>query len=149
MIKITNEVVTEDILEEVRPLAESHYNEVQLESTGLPFVFPADYYQHLYDTASMDLFTARNEEGKVLGYLALTYHADYKTESGEFASEEGFYVIPEARGQGIGEKLISAAEAEAKDCSVNHMFMMFPKESPLMGKLGYDLAEYVYVKRFV
>lgn len=148
MIKITNEIVTEDILEEVRALAEAHYNEVQRGSTNLPFMFHANFYQHLYDTASLDLFTARDEEGKVLGYLALTYQADHKTENGEFASEEGFYVIPEARGQGVGEQLVSAAEAEAKDCGVNHMFMMFPKESPLMGKLGYNLVEYVYVKRF-
>lgn len=144
MITYQVEDVNRDLLSEIEPLAANHYKEFSGDDN-----FTMDYglYINLYSLGKMALFTARDGD-KLMGYLALIVSEDHKIGGAPFASEEGFYVKPDYRSQGISKSMLEFAEQYClKTFETEYILMAIPVESSLLTSVGYNIKEYVYIKR--
>lgn len=138
------EVVDRGFLSEIEPLVSSHYEEF---SGDASFTMAYDLYEELYSLGKMEIFTAR-EEGRVIGYLAIIIGEDHKIGNEPFASEEGFYVKPEYRNQGLSKKILKFAEEYcSSELGLSYILVALPVESSLLTSVGYNIKEYVHIKR--
>lgn len=137
-----------DCLDEMKPLFETHWDEIALHKDKI--VLNPDYSKYLIlDEAGMlHVLTAR-DEGKIIGYFIsfIDHHVHYKDHV--FAINDILFIHPDYRKGSVGYKLFKSAEASLKEIGVS-VLMIHAKVQhdfkPLMDKLGFDRVEYNYSK---
>jgi GNAT superfamily N-acetyltransferase len=95
------------------------------------------------------LFTARDENDKLLGFAMYYIHRHLQHMDHTNAACVTLLVKMDQRGKGVGKALMHEAEAVLKDRGVNyvtHQFRTCYDVEPLFPKLGYRLVEYAYMK---
>ena len=139
-----------DILHELRPLLTMHYDEIAKHKD----TFKLDPDWTLYSSAEhaglFKMFTARTDEGKLVGYNAyfINPHPHYKNV--RCALNDLFYIIPKHRGKMTGIRLLAFSEKIlTKDNNVKAFFMHMKPEhdfAKLLVRKGYNLHEHTYAK---
>lgn len=116
-----------NVVDEIRPLHLAHWQETELHRHGLPF--NPDYPRFIeYERAGRYLlFTARNEQGRMVGNCAIYLHRSTHTQT-IVATEDTMFLLPEYR-KGrtairfflYGERCAAACGATEGRVSVKHV----------------------------
>lgn len=99
-----------DMLPEIRPLHEAHYNETEVLYLDTPFTPDYDRYIALEKDAQFVVFTVRLGL-EMVGYLQYYVFRDMHTSDVYQAREDALYLAKPYRGQGIAPKLLAYAES--------------------------------------
>ena len=137
-----------NVLDEVKPLLEKHWNEIALHKDNIALKPDYDKYLLLDKMNMLQLVTAR-DDGKLIGYFVsfIQPHMHYKDNL--FAMNDILYIDPEYRKGSVGYKLFKHAEKFLKEVGVD-VIMIHSKVKndfkPLMDRLGFERVEYTYSK---
>ena len=138
----------DDILEEIEPLLEEHYQEVAMYQEHIAFNPNYDVYRVMEEMGSCLVYTAR-DGGALVGYVVTFLQNNPHYQDHIWAVNDIVYVCPEYRHTEVAPEMLQTLEAELKERGVSvmtfHMKTFKPFET-LMGALGFDKAEYMYSK---
>lgn len=106
--------------------------------------------RHLLAHAELGLVLVACEGEQVLGHVVLTFGYDL-----EWAGRDAFvtelWVEPQARGRGLGEQLLQAAEQHARAAEVHALHLMVRPENEgarrLYARQGYDVVPRLIMTR--
>lgn len=141
-----------DMLEEIRPLHEAHFNET--ETVYLDDVFNPNYqaYMDMEKDSRFVCFTVRLG-WKLVAYLQYYVFRDLHTQRVLQAREDALYVHPLVRGKRIAPQLLTYAEdaLRALGCQYAGMTNKSPVGAPDIGpfleKRGYKPVAMYHVKK--
>lgn len=137
--------VTEEILDEIADLARSNHEETSL--PGLPFFFDRERYLAANDLGLLTLVVAV-DKGEIVGFINVIDHQDPHSKDAKYSLEEGFYVKPQYRSQGVGSSLLKALEDVLEDKGhTTALVLAVPVESAILEEAGFSINKYVYIKR--
>lgn len=94
-------------------------------------------------------FTAR-DKNNIVGYVAFFINPNMHYMTSLQAVQDVLYVLPEYRGQGLGERLIQASDGYLRDRGVDmvyHHVKTYKEFGPLLERNGYTHLENIYAKR--
>lgn len=146
-MKFKREVATSELLAEMMPLFRLHYSEIA-HFKDIELDPDIDRYLEMEKADCIRLFTARELGGKLLGYsVYVLFHAPHYRQSKQ-ASQDVLFIYPESRGFGrsfikwCDEQLtLDGVQVVSHHVKVAHNF------GPMLEKMGYEMVEYIYVKR--
>ena len=147
MIRFQREDISPDVIEEIRPLAEVHFNELD----PFPEIEPnlsAAFYR--LNSEYVRLFTVR-DEGKLIGYavFAVTKHPHY-VDSIQ-ATQDLFFIEPGERKAGWkGLKFIRWCDEELRGEGVEVVYHFSSRRrplTPLLIRAGYHRIQDLYARR--
>jgi GNAT superfamily N-acetyltransferase len=138
----------DSVVEEVKELLESHWDEVALNKDKIKINPDWDTYYALQEQGKLDIFTAR-DKGVLVGYFVVlvSTHMHYKDHL--FAKNDLIYLAPSHRKGFTGVKLIKFAESMLKEDGVSVLVINTKNHKPfhkLMKFLGFSSAETLYSK---
>ena len=147
-MKYQQEFLTDTFIGEVTPLLELHRDELCLYDD---FVLNPNWkaYQMLEEMGHFVIYTAR-EEGKLIGYAAYAIHQNLHYNNRKHAVQDVIFISKDRRGRLAGIGLIKFADKELTEQGVHlvsHHVKLHNDFGPLLMKLGYGLAEYIYERR--
>jgi predicted N-acetyltransferase YhbS len=137
------------IQKEVAALIDGYYADTNAQDGIPPLNMDWPFFIKLEQGYRLVLFTAR-EDGELMGVnmYMLTQHPQHKGMT--WAMCNTLAVATKHRGKGIGTMLVEAGMAYLKTRTdvkvVTHHFRTIYDAKPLFPKLGFDLAEHVYMK---
>ncbi len=140
---------TADILTELQPLIENHWEQVALNKDIVQLAPDWERYNQLELTGLLRLYTAR-KDNKLIGYFAVVInkHLHYKNDT--FAVCDVLYVAPEHRAGSTGYKLIKYVEAELSKTDVKVLHINTKQHVPfdrLLERMGYNPIETIHAKK--
>jgi len=149
-------VQTENLIQNVRelqPLLEEHYKELALFQEAVPLAINWPHYYALAASNSLLFVTARASDRKLLGYyIAIVSPCPHYFTSPK-ATHDVMRVAPEARGQGIGLKLMLKVEEELRAAGIliwyhgrKAVTPTAPAMDKLVAKLGFLPADLYFGK---
>lgn len=112
-----------EVAQELFPLSQAHYNEVEDKAEAIPYNPNWDTIKALFDNDLVSLVVAR-KDGKVVGYFANLIAEDFFTSRVE-AKELGIYIDPEYRGGRVFLKLLIASEVALRARKVSTWYITF------------------------
>jgi GNAT superfamily N-acetyltransferase len=115
-----------------------------------PLSFDWRLYRGFEDSGCLALYTARDTQLDGFAMYVIAQHPKYP--SMLLASADTLAVRPEARGQGLGRRLVEYAADELRALGCTHMthnYRMIYDTVPLFEKLGFKLYEKVYMKDLI
>jgi GNAT superfamily N-acetyltransferase len=138
----------DSVVEDVKELLESHWDEVALNKDKIKINPDWDTYYALQEQGKLDIFTAR-DKGVLVGYFVVlvSTHMHYKDHL--FAKNDLIYLAPSHRKGFTGVKLIKFAESMLKEDGVSVLVINTKNHKPfhkLMKFLGFSSAETLYSK---
>lgn len=137
-----------DIIEEIKPLLDKHWDEVALNKELRPLDIDYDTYFILNDVGLSRIFTAR-DEGKLVGYFWFVVAPNLHFKTWKVAQVDWYFVDPECRGTGLGSMLVTEAEKWLKTLGVNSVVTMdrvHRSHKNFFTRLGYTEIEHFYEK---
>lgn len=138
-----------NILEELKPLLERHWQEVARNKDLVPLNPEYSAYLSMGRKKYLRVYTARLGE-KLIGYAIyfVRPHGHYKDHL--WALSDIFWLDPESRGHGAGKGLFQFVENQLRDEGVTSMHTTSKVEHPAAGRvlegLGHTLIEYGHAK---
>lgn len=113
-----------DIIHELGPLLVKHWQELANNKDIRPLDVDYAMYTTLNEQGIIRIFTARSDEGKLVGYFsfAIANNLHYKT--WKFASIDVYYVDPEYRKGGIGFEMVGKVEDWLRSLGVKSLTLM-------------------------
>lgn len=138
------------VREEIEPLLRAHYTEVAKHQDKVKYDPNWDFYYAAEKAGMFYVFTARTDEGELVGYNCyfLNPHPHYRDRL--CAMNDIFYVAKEHRGKMTGLRLLDFSEAALSNGKgINYFFMHVKPDhdfSPMLIRCGYELHEYIYSK---
>ena len=149
-------VQTESLIQNVRelqPLLEEHYKELALFQEAVPLAINWPHYYALAASNQLLFVTARASDRKLLGYyIAIVSPCPHYFTSPK-ATHDVMRVAPEARGQGIGLKLMLKVEEELRAAGIliwyhgrKAVTPTAPAMDKLVAKLGFLPADLYFGK---
>jgi GNAT superfamily N-acetyltransferase len=136
------------VSEEIKPLLNSHWEEIALNKDKIKLNPDWEVYQSLEDQSKLRIFTAR-DEGELVGYFVVVVGVNMHYKDHLFASNDIIYLSPEHRKGFTGIKLIKFAEKCLKDDGVSVLTINTKVHQPfdrLMDFLKFRKVERVYSK---
>ena len=137
-----------DVIPEMLPLFEKHYTEIA-HFKDIPLDPDLDLYRKMEDLNILRIYTARNDEGGLVGYAVyfLKHNPHYR--SSFQACQDILFVDPAARG--VGAKFILWCDKELKQEGVQlvtqHIKVATPHTIELFKRLGYEPIDVILAKR--
>lgn len=133
-----------DIVEEMKPLLQTHWRELgPFNKKQIPLKPNWEWYQIIYDNKQLHIVTARNNQ-KLIGYYVsiITSHIHYMDTL--IAENDCLYLQKEYRKGLTGYKLIKFAVEQLKIKVQIIILSMKAEQSflPLAGRLGFKLTDY-------
>ena len=141
-----------DMLEEIRPLHEEHFNETEVQYLDAEFDPNYQAYIDMEKDGRFVCFTVRLG-WKIVAYLQYYVFRDLHTQRVLQAREDALYVHPLVRGQKIAPQLLTYAEdaLRALGCQYAGMTNKSPVGAPDIGpfleKRGYEPVAIYHVKK--
>ena len=136
------------VSEEIKPLLNSHWEEIALNKDKIKLNPDWEVYQSLENQGKLKIFTARGE-GKLVGYFVVVVGVNMHYKDHLFASNDIIYLSPEHRKGFTGIKLIKFAEKCLKEDGVSVLTINTKVHQPfdkLMDFLKFRKIERVYSK---
>lgn len=137
------------LLDEMRPLLERHWREVALCDAFGPVDIDLDAYRRAEDADMLRIYTARDQDGKLVGYAAYFVMPNFHYQSKLVAEADVFFLLPEERRGLAGLRLLRFADAELRKGGVNIIAQKVKTAhdcGSLFKRMGYVHAENVWMK---
>ncbi len=139
MFTIAVEQYSAELIAEIQPLIQLHYDEIALNKEHIPLDPDWDAYQFLADSNRM-LIVAAREDGVLVGYAVffITQHIHYK--STKVANNDILYLHPDYRYGKKGIRLIKDSETACRHRGVDKILwhIKFAKDfRNIFYRLGY------------
>lgn len=137
-----------DLIEELKPLLESHWEEVAWYKDKIKLCPDYDRYAELDQIGALHIVTAR-DEGELVGYDInfVMPHLHYSEHT--YAVNDIIFLLPEYRHAGIALEMVEHTEALLAEKGVSvitlHMKLAHPF-TQLMEQAGYSAQETIYSK---
>lgn len=136
-----------DVVEEVLPLMQLHFDEVSPFRHKEIFDPDVDMYLQL-DGANRLPFSVAKYKDKIIGYnvYSLMRHPHCKV---SFAHQEVFYVLKEYRGKGVGRMLLEFSDMELRMIGIKYVCNSFSAEFDETGIIennGCKLMDKLFIK---
>ena len=147
-VAFTLEPLTESLKEELQPLLEKHWQEIAHDLT-IPLQPRWDVYFALQAAGALNCFIAR-DDGKLIGYAVFFINFNLHYGSSLQAQQDIVFIEPALRRGTLGTRLLKYAEAQLKAAGVQvvlHHVKAKHNWGPMLERLGYSLADLIYVKR--
>ena len=110
-------------VEDIKPLHAAHYAETEKYKLRHSAGFNYAHMAKCQETGIMHAFGARLvDTGQLVAYL-FVYVTHSTHDSSLVASDDGYYVMPEYRGSGLGRRLLQYSEKRLKELGVDYFFM--------------------------
>jgi L-amino acid N-acyltransferase YncA len=139
-----------DALEEILPLMQAHWAEIAYDDT--PFDPDTDAYVMADAGGLLRLFVARDEGGRIAGYVAFLVAKSLNHRTLKHAHETGVFLRKTARRGRLAFQLLDYADAALVGEGVRAIHYTAPKEHPGLGNIlarrGYKQEETIWVRRF-
>lgn len=146
-MKFSEEIITNSVLEEVKPLLQKHWEEVA-HYKDIPL--DPDYTQYilLQDLNMLRSFSARDDNGKLIGYAVFLVkkHPHYKQHL--YAMQDIIFIDPDRRG--IGVFLIKFCDEELRKIGVHvvsHHVKFSHNWSSILERMGYEKQDIILTRR--
>ena len=148
-VTFQEEYITAELFDEMFSLLEyhrkelSHLQDIQLNPN-------IEQYIMLSSLGSCRMYTARNEDGKLVAYLCYFVHRNLHYQDYIYAMQDVLHVDPSHRGYFIANRLIEFANKELENIGVNVVTQHVSTKKDfgkLLERLGYNFAEKVYMRR--
>jgi GNAT superfamily N-acetyltransferase len=146
---IYEEEYFDDVIEELKPLIEEHYFEVENYLDSMLFDPDYELYSALAAAGHVHVLTARSESGGIVGYTVTMVNPSLHCKKDKMAVNDALYVDPDHRGTECAVEMLSVLEKHMRSKDVSLMtFNMKAKKSykSLMDKLGFKESETVFTK---
>lgn len=138
----------EDVLEELKPLLQLHWEEVALYKEDIPLDPDYDKYSELCKAGVLRIATAR-DDGKLVGYFISMVHAHLHYKQDIYATNDILYLDESYRGADVAIGLFSFAEEDLKALGVSVIIISMKTAKPfdaLCEVMGHTLVERTYSK---
>jgi GNAT superfamily N-acetyltransferase len=138
----------EDIVEDIKPILEVHWNELANNKDIRYLDVDYDGYIKLNRIGSWKVFTVRDDD-KLIGYSSFLIAHNLHYKDWKFASNDVYYLQKEYRKKGIGYKMFKETERWLKDQGVKSVVVQEKIDHPhsvLFDDLGFVLIERNYEK---
>lgn len=143
------ETVCAEFLEEMRPLLERHYHEIaHYQDIKLEPNFAK--YIDMDRAGNLRVFTARDEERKLIGYgvFFVTHNMHYQ--GSLQASQDIIFIEKSTRGRGMGRDFINWCDFQLRNEGVQVVYHHVKQKhnfGPMLETLGYQLVDLIYGRR--
>lgn len=145
-IAYQRETFSPDLAREVFPLLEEHFKEID--------PFPQyhldpdwDGYDRFEKAGMMRIFTARDAQGLLLGYMASFVRNDPHHRTSKRASQDVFFIRKERRGFGLKFLLWCNAQLKAEGIEIDFQHVSVNHDwGAMAAKAGYGPVETVWAK---
>lgn len=137
------------LFEEVLPLAQLHHDEIA-PFKDIPLDPDWDTYERMEQQGMLRIFTARGDDGTLVGYACWVVTANPHYRRNLYALCDVLFVKPGYRGAYIGAGLLRACEKRLVEEGVSVAYIHFQAghdQRRLMQRQGYELKEFNYGKR--
>jgi GNAT superfamily N-acetyltransferase len=98
-----------NMVDDIRPLHEQHYNETEVLYTDAPFDPDYDRYRKSEEAGSFVVFTVRRD-GEMIGYLQYYVYRSMHSKNVLQAKEDALFLSKSARGRGLAPAFLKYAE---------------------------------------
>ena len=139
----------DDVVIDIFPLLNKHWEEIALNKDKVPLDPNLEKYKTLEQSGILDIFTARDDSNKLVGYCIVFTMPHMHYWSTLMSSVDIFYVSPEHRGKMTGSRLMTYAEKELKASGtkvLTHHVKVAHDYSPILVRKGYKEAERIFSK---
>lgn len=135
---------------EAKPFILNNHAEINTD-IQTPLEVDENMYREANKIGLLKVFTARGNEGKLVGYSAVWIHKSLHFMSETHATQDVFYVRPEYRGRMVGVRLIRFAETVLRDLGVkvinHHAHVHNLQLGVMLERMGYVPKSYNYLRR--
>lgn len=149
MFQLTfQEEKVQDILVEIQPLLEEHWEELAVHKDVRKLDPNFDNYLEFNKSGWLKVFTVRNNT-KLIGYLVFVLSPNPHYKDWIYAVADIYYLDPVYRKTGVAEQMFSEAEKWLKGFDVKAITMHEKISHPhvrLFDKLGFKPIERIYEK---
>lgn len=121
---------------EMAQLYEAHWREVDGFQDRMPFALDTEKMHHAAELGVLVVITARDEEGALKGYALWGLGENHYHKGTLISASMGFYVVPDARGQWIGTRLLRTSEAYLRRMGVKFVDICVKTGHEELGKLA-------------
>lgn len=138
----------EDIIEELKPLLQAHWEEVEIYQDKIKLNPDYNKYQIMSDQDMLHMVTARLD-GRIVGYYISFIMPHMHYQNHKFAFNDILYLDPTMRKGFTALKLFKYAENSLKEIGVSVITIHTKVDIPfdtLCEYLNYDYAERIYTK---
>lgn len=138
-----------DVFEEMKPLFQKHWEEISFYK-DIPLDPDFSTYLKMEDAGVLRVFTAREDDGTLVGYQVYFIKHNLHYKSSLQALQDIIFIDPSKRGM-FGAKFIFWAEEQLKSYGVQlvcqHLKVATPKTIELFKRLGYSEIDLIMGKR--
>jgi GNAT superfamily N-acetyltransferase len=110
-------------VEDIKPLHAAHYVETEKYKLRHKAGFNYEHMASCQEAGMMHAFGARLVDSQQLIAYLFVYVTPSTHDSSLVASDDGYYVVPEYRGSGLGRRLLQYSEKRLKELGVDYFFM--------------------------
>lgn len=139
--------LAQHVLVEIIPLLEKHYEEIA-HYKDIPLDPDYEVYMKMETIGFLRVYTARTEEGKLIGYCIYFVKTNPHYKTSLQALQDVFFIDPAHRG--FGAKLLIWTHKELKAEGVQLVCQHIKAAhdfGPMLERLGYEFMDKIYVKR--
>lgn len=136
-----------DLIEELLPLLKKHWEEIA-RFKDIPLAPEFERYMVCEDKGGLRVYTARTDEGLLIGYAAFMIHNNVHYRNSLQALQDVIYIDKERRG--FGHMFIAWCDEQLKAEKVqvvSHHVKAKHNWGPMLEKQGYELVDLVFQKR--
>lgn len=145
---VFNQERVHQVIEEIKPLLFKHWEEIA-HYKDIPLDPDFKQYQVLEDVGALRIFTARTEEGQLIGYAIFFIRKNIHYQSSLQAVQDVLFIDPAWRGTGV--KFIIWCDQRLAEMGVEVVYHHVKKVhnfGPLLERLGYEEVDLIYARRF-
>lgn len=139
MLEYGIEQYSEELVEELKPLLEGHYQEVALHKEHIPLAPDWVRYKKLAEANALCIVGVR-DNGRLVGYSVFYISKMMHYMTTTMASNDVIYLAPEYRNGFAGIRLIKVSEAELKKLGITKVLwhIKFAKDfRKILYRMGY------------
>lgn len=136
-----------EIFDELPPLLHKHWKEI---AHYQDILLEPDWelYAKLDEMKMLRTFTARDPEGKLVGYAIFFVKPNMHYKSSIQAVQDILFIDPESRG--FGRNFISWCDDQLKEEKVQAVYHHIKAKhnfGPMLERMGYELVDLIYARR--
>lgn len=139
-----------DVEEDILSLSHAHHQEV-VDYENEPLDINTDHYRKLDQHDHIMVFTAR-KRGKLIGYgvFIISSHPHYRKTIR--AMQDSIFIHPKEREGWLGYKFLRFCDDQLRQAGVKYVYQTHGSKKnigPLLGKLGYEPIELVWMRKLL
>ena len=147
-MNFTRELITQKLIEEIKPLIAKHYDELG-RYKEIPLEPDFDSYLWAEQNGTVRTYTIR-EHGRLIGYTIFFVTHSLHHKNTRQALQDLLWLDPSYRRQSIGADFLGWCEGRLRDDGVQTVMQVVRNRAThgaILEATGYEILEWVYSKR--